>query len=131
MAGGNGPGAALSQLNFPLHLFLNKNQFLYIVETGNHRVTKWNLECIVGQTAAGGNGQGSRNDQLSDPYGIVVDRGRNSLFIGEYGNKRLVQWSLQGARTGKTIISGVVSAGLTMDEQGFLYISDYLRNEVR
>ena len=45
------------------------------------RVTKWNLESMVSQIVAGGNGKGSRNDQLSGPHGIVVDRGRNSLFI--------------------------------------------------
>ena len=86
---------------------------------------------MVGQIVAGGNGQGSRNDQLSNPVGIVVDRERDSLFIGDYGNKRLVQWSLKGARSGKTIISGVLSTGLTMDEQGLLYVSDSFRQEVR
>ena len=60
-----------------------------------------------------------------------MNRGRDSLFIGDAGNKRLVQWSLQGARSGKTIISGVSSTGLTMDEQGFLYVSDWNIQEVR
>ena len=69
---------------------------------------KWNLGSTVGQIVAVGNGKGSRNDQLSNPHGIVVDRGRNSLFISDFGNKRIVQWSLQGARSGKTIISGIV-----------------------
>ena len=131
MAGGNGQGAGISQLNIPSRLFLENNQFLYVTEWSNHRVTKWNLGSMVGRIVAGGNGKGSRNDQLSYPYGIVVDRGRDSLFISDFGNQRIVQWSLQGARSGKTIISGVASAGLTMDEQGFLYISDYLRNELR
>ena len=120
VAGGNGQGAGISQLNVPFRLFLDNNQFLYIVEWSNHSVTKWNLGNTVGHIAADGNGQGSRNDQLNYPVGIVVDRGRDSLFIGDAGNKRLVQWSLQGARSGKTIISGVGSTELTMDEQGFL-----------
>ena len=131
VAGGNGPGAGISQLSYPFRLFLDNNQFLYIIEWGNHRVTKWNLGSMVGQIVAGGNGKGSRNDQLDWPNSIVMDRRRNSLFIGDYGNNRIVQWSLQGARSGKTIISGVSNTGLTMDEQGFLYVSDYIRNEVR
>ena len=131
MAGGNKQGAGISQLNVPFRLFLDNNQFLYILEYSNNRVTKWNLGNTVGQIVAGGNGQGSRNDQLSNPAGIVVDRGRDSLFIGGFGNKRIVQWSLQGARSGKTVISRLSSYGLTMDEQGFLYISDWYRNEVR
>ena len=131
VAGGNGQGAGISRLNFPHCLFLDNNQFLYIVEWVNHRVTKWKLGNTVGQIVAGGNGKGSRNDQLSYPVGMIVDRGRDFLFISYTENDRIVQWSLQGARSGKTIISGVFSCGLTIDEQGFLYVSDALRNEVR
>ena len=131
MAGGNGYGAALSQLNGPFRIFLDNNQLLYIAEYFNHRVTKWKLGNTVGQIVAGGNRIGSRNDQLNRAAGIVVDRVRDSLFISDFGNKRIVQWLLQGARSGKTIISDVRSAGLTMDEQGFLYIPDWHRSEVR
>ena len=131
MAGGNGPGAGISQLYYPHYLFLDGNQFLYINEWSNPRVTKWKLGSMVGQIVAGGNGQGSRNDQLSNSVGVVVDRGRDSLFISDFGNNRIVQWSLQGARSGKTIISDVSSNGLTMDEQGFLYVTDIVKNEVR
>ena len=131
MAGGNGPGAGISQLYNPNYLSLDNNQFLYITEWSNPRVTKWKLGSMIGQIVAGGNGQGSRNDQLSNPHGILVDRGRDSLFISDFSNKRIVQWSLQGARSGKTVISSVSSTGLTMDEQGFLYVSDWFRQEVR
>ena len=131
MAGGNGEGAGISQLNRPNRLFLDNNKFLYIVEWSNYRVTKWELGSMVGQIVAGGNEEGNRNDQLTYPHGIVVNRGRDSLFISDAGNNRTIQWSLQGARSGKTIISGVSGTGLTMDEQGFLYVSDWFRNEVR
>ena len=131
MAGGNGQGGGISQLNYPHNFFLDNNQFLYIGDWNNHRVTKWKLGNTIGQIVAGGNGKGSRNDQLNYPVGIVVDRGRDSIFISDTGNNRTVQWSLQGARSGKTIISGVGSTRLTMDEQGFLYVSDWNRQEVR
>ena len=131
VAGGNGQGAGISQLSRPDRLFLDNNKFLYIVEPGNSRVTTQKLGNIVGQIVAGGNGRGNRDDQLSEPYCIVVDRGRDSLFIGDFRNSRIVQWSLQGAKSGKTIISYVHSTGLSMDEQGFLYVSDWSRNEVR
>ena len=131
MAGGNGQGAGISQFNFPYVLFLDNNQSLYIADWNNNRVVKWNLGSTIGQIVAGGNGAGSRSDQLHGPHGMVVDRGRDSLFISEFYNKRIVQWSLQGARNGRTISSGVRSSGLTMDEQGFLYVSDWDRQEVR
>ena len=131
MAGGNGPGAGISQLYHPYLFFIDSNQFLYIAEWSNYRVTKWKLGSTVGQIVAGGNGKGSRNDQFSGLRGIVVDRGRDSLFISDWGNKRIVQWSLQGVRSGKTVISGVSSWGLTMDEQGFLYVPDWYGSEVR
>ena len=85
VAGGNGQGAALSQLNHPFTpSFLTTNQFLYIVERDNHRVTKWKLGSMVGQIVAGGNGKGSRSDQLDlGQMSIVVDRGRDSVFISD------------------------------------------------
>ena len=67
----------------------------------NFRVSKWNLESMVSQIVAGGNGKGSRNDQLNNPHGIVIDKGRDSIFISDLGNSRIVQWLLQGAKSGK------------------------------
>ncbi|CAM2717496.1 unnamed protein product [Rotaria socialis] len=78
-----------------------------------------------GRIAAGGNGQ------LKYPSDVILDKARDSLFICDRGNKRIVRWFLRNANNGETIISGVTCKGLTMDEQGFLYVSDVEKQEVR
>ena len=131
MAGGHGAGSGLNQLNDPHCLFPSDNQTFYIAEFGNPRVVKWEIGATVGQIVAGGNGPGNKNDQLNHPQDVVVDKGRNCLFICDTGNGRVVQWPLHGARSGKTIISDVACTGLAIDEQGFLYTTDWYRAEVR
>ena len=60
------------------------NTSILLTDFGNHRVIKWNLGSTVGQIVAGGNGRGGRNDQLNHPHGVVVDRGRDSIFISDF-----------------------------------------------
>ncbi|CAF4212014.1 unnamed protein product [Rotaria socialis] len=95
-----------------------------------------------GVTVAGGNGPGTGTNQLNVPHAggngqlkypsdVILDKARDSLFICDRGNKRIVRWFLRNANNGETIISGVTCKGLTMDEQGFLYVSDVEKQEVR
>ena len=118
VAGANEPRGGISQLKLPYDFFLNVNLFLCILEYGNCRVTKWNLGTMVGQIVAGRNGVGSRDDQFNNPQVIAVDRERERecLFISDAGNNCMVQWSLQCVKSGKTVVSGVGSVVLTMDE---------------
>jgi sugar lactone lactonase YvrE len=132
VAGGNGPGAEMNQLHVPHGLFIDDNQALYIAEYSNHRIVKWNFGATQGKIVAGGNGPGDRNDQLYNPGDVILDKAKDYLFIGDAGNNRVVRWSLRGARSGETITNdGSRSGALTMDEQGFLYIVDSHRQEVR
>ena len=42
VAGGNGQGNQLNQLNFPTYLFVDEEQAVYVSDSINHRVMKWN-----------------------------------------------------------------------------------------
>ncbi|CAF4230079.1 unnamed protein product, partial [Rotaria sordida] len=42
VAGGNGEGAGLNQLNWPAYLFVDQQQTVYVSDNNNHRVMKWN-----------------------------------------------------------------------------------------
>ncbi|CAF3806092.1 unnamed protein product [Rotaria magnacalcarata] len=125
VAGGNGPGNGMNQLNIPHGLFVGNDQTLYIADALNNRIVERKIgERSVG-IIAGGNGQ------LKYPTDVIVDKARDSVFICDHGNKRVVRSSLRNSNAMETIISGVICFGLTMEEQGFLYVSDYERNEVR
>ncbi|CAF1315403.1 unnamed protein product, partial [Rotaria magnacalcarata] len=41
VAGGNGRGNGLNQLNCPTYLFVDRQQNVYVSDYWNHRVMKW------------------------------------------------------------------------------------------
>ncbi|CAF1259367.1 unnamed protein product [Rotaria sordida] len=70
VAGGNGKGAGLNQLNWPTYLFIDQQQTVYVSENNNHRVMKWNKGAKEGIVVAGGQGKGNALTQLSNPNGL-------------------------------------------------------------
>ena len=86
---------------------------------------------MSGQVVAGGNKEGNEDHQLSDPSDVIVDKERDNLIICDYGNRRVVRWPRQNRTSGETIISNIDCFGLTIDENGSLYIIDVEKHEVR
>ncbi|CAF4163236.1 unnamed protein product [Rotaria sordida] len=85
-----------------------------------------------GQVVAGGHDQGSRLDQLKYPADVLVDKETDSLIICDLGNDRVVRWSRRSGTTqGEILIDNIECYGLAMDDQRYLYISDYRKHEVR
>ncbi|CAF4787452.1 unnamed protein product, partial [Rotaria sp. Silwood2] len=85
-----------------------------------------------GQVVAGDNGAGRRLDQLYYPTDVLIDKETNSLIICDPGNRRVVRWSRRSGTTqGEILIDNVDPWGLAMDDQKYLYISDYKKHEVR
>ncbi|CAF1187919.1 unnamed protein product [Rotaria sordida] len=131
VAGGNGPGSSLNQLYYPWGLYVDDNETIYVADYENHRIMKWERNATSGQVVAGGNGPGNRSDQLNHPYDVIVDKERDRIFICDYVNKRVVQWPLLHGKSGETIISDMDCWGLTMDEQGSLYVVDPEKYKVK
>jgi sugar lactone lactonase YvrE len=131
VAGGNGKGNGINQLSHPLGLYVDDDQTVYVADQSNHRIVQWKLGATSGQVVAGGNGEGSGAHQLSDPRDVIVDKERDSLIICDHSNHRVVRWPLRNGTSGETIISNISCVGLTMDENGSLYVADYGKDEVR
>lgn len=121
----------MNQLYFPAGLCITEDQTIYIADWFNSRIVEWKIGEKSGTVVAGGNGDGNRNEQLHFPTDVIFDKNRDCFFICDTGNKRIVQWPRRNAQIGTTIITGVTSYGLAMDENGFLYISDHEKDEVR
>ena len=93
---------------------------------------KWNYGASSGEVVAGGNRRGNQTNQLSFPRNVIVDRQTDSLIICDWGNRRVVRWPRQNGTNGETIISDIECfAGLAIDDNGSLYISDFQKNEVK
>ncbi|CAM4964484.1 unnamed protein product [Rotaria socialis] len=133
VAGGNEDGGATNQLYWPCGLFVDDDQTVVIADSGNHRIMQWkNDDTTNGQVVAGGNAQGNRLHQLNSPSDVLIDKETDSLIICDYGNKRVVRWSLRSGTTqGEILIDKINCYGFTMDEQRYLYISDDRKHEVR
>ncbi len=112
-------------------LYVDDNQTVYVADQRNHRIVEWKLGAMSGQVVAGGNGQGSGAHQLSSPTDVIVDKERDSLIICDRSNRRVVRWPRRNGTNGETIISDISCTGLTMDENGSLYVTDTDKGEVR
>ncbi|CAF0816013.1 unnamed protein product [Adineta steineri] len=128
VAGGNGQGQQLNQLNGPQGIFIDKNKNIFIADFWNHRIVEWKYNSNDVQIIAGGNGQGNRMDQLDRPTDVIVDEQTHSIIIADLGNRRVIQWSNQKQQN---LINNIICWGLAMDKNGFLYVSDQGKNEVR
>ncbi|CAF4284370.1 unnamed protein product, partial [Rotaria socialis] len=140
VAGGNGIGDGLNQLNFPAYLFVDRQQNVYVSDNGNHRVMKWNKGAKEGIVIAGGQRAGSALTQLYYPNGIFVDT-LGTLYVVDSLNNRVMRCT-QGDKKQATIIVGGngegeganqfnVPRGLTFDRHGNLYVADMGNNRVQ
>jgi sugar lactone lactonase YvrE len=129
--GENGQGNETNQVYLPYGLYVDDDQTVYIVDAGNHRIVEWKYGAMNGKVAAGGNKAGNGDYQLKNPYDVIVDKERDSLIVCDTDNSRVVRWPRLNGTSGETIISNILCIGLTMDENGFLYVVDFGRHEVR
>ncbi|CAF1364735.1 unnamed protein product, partial [Rotaria sordida] len=132
VAGDSEQGNRLNQLNSPQGICVdNEDQVVYIADWCNHRIMKWKFDLTNGEIVAGGNGAGNRMDQLNNPLDVIIDKETDNLIICDSGNQRVVQWPCRNASRGQTIISNIDCRGLAMDDNRFLYVSNYNKSEVQ
>ncbi|CAF4332376.1 unnamed protein product [Rotaria sp. Silwood2] len=132
VAGGHGNGSATNQLYWPCGLFVDDDQTIVIADYYNHRIIQWKIGDTNGQVVAGGNGEGKRLNQLDYPTDVLIYKETDSLIICDPGNRRVVRWSRRSGTTqGEILIDNINPCRLTMDDQRYLYISDYNKHEVR
>ncbi len=132
VAGGNGKGNHLNQLDSPTFICIDKDDTLYVSDSNNHRVMKWMKYAKEGIIVAGGNGQGNRLSQLNYPQGVIVDD-LCQIYIVDFFNDRVMRWCRE-ATEGTIVIGGNGRGaqsnqlkgprGLSFDRQGNLYVAD-------
>ena len=131
VAGGRGSGNGLNQLSRPQGMFIDDDQTILIADTDNHRIVEWKNNSNNSQIVAGGNEFGSQNDQLNVPTNVIIDQQTDSLIICDWGNRRVVRWPRRNGQTGEVLISNIHCWDLKMDNDGYLYVSDEEKHEIR
>ncbi|CAF1293902.1 unnamed protein product [Rotaria sordida] len=139
VAGGNGKGAGLNQLNAPRFIFVDQQQTVYVSDWDNHHVMKWNKGAKEGIVVAGGQGQGNALTQLSYPQGLFVDT-LGTIYVADPNNDRVMRWP-KGAEQGTVIVGGNGKGeganqfryprGLSFDRHGNLHVADCNNHRVQ
>jgi sugar lactone lactonase YvrE len=139
VAGGNGKGGGLHQLNLPLYVCVDAEHAVYVSDNENHRVMKWVKNAKEGIVVAGGRGQGKDLTQLSRPHGVLVDATGN-VYVADYVNARVMRWC-RGATQGTVVVGGNGEGeranqfygltGLSFDRHGHLYVADFANHRVQ
>jgi sugar lactone lactonase YvrE len=135
-------GNGNNQLNRPYGLYLDEiNSHLYIADLNNHRIQRYTLGIISnGSTVAGGNGAGSRSNQLNSPYAVCLSK-TGVIYIANSSNERIQRWSpgvIYGVTiagiagvigTNKTLLSKPGNVALSLNET-YLYVSEMNNHRV-
>ncbi|CAF1987075.1 unnamed protein product [Rotaria magnacalcarata] len=131
IAGIRGPGPALTALHFPKGIFVNKKQTVFIADSSNNRIMKYNRGVIAGKIIAGKNISGYGSDRMWEPSNVIYDEQSKSYIICDYQNRRVLRWASRSSTFTEELITNKECFGLAMDDEGFLYVSDTELHEVR
>ncbi|CAM4827834.1 unnamed protein product [Rotaria magnacalcarata] len=113
-------------ISMQLRGFDNNNQVL-ARQTLNNTT---NGQVVAG--VAAGKRPGSPLDQLICPIDVLIDKWTDSLIICDMGNRRVVLWSRRSGTTqGEILINNIDCWGLAIDDQRYLYVSNYKKHEAR
>ncbi|CAF0819241.1 unnamed protein product [Adineta ricciae] len=139
VAGGNGRGNQLNQLNYPSYIFVDLERSVYVSDSNNNRVMKWVKGAKEGIVVAGGQGQGDSLTQLSNPQGLVVDQ-CGHVYVADSHNHRVVRW-LPNSTKGSIMVGGNGQGarpnqfncplGISFDRHGNLWVVDWGNNRVQ
>lgn len=156
VAGNIASGSDNQSLSNPKQIDLDSNgQYIYIADTGNHRIQKWRLPInsstpmTSGVTVAGGYGAGNGANQLSSPQSVYVSKKTGAIYIADTDNYRIQRWDV-GATQGVTVagdsevpdITGMTPyngpnqlykpIGVALDpNETYLYVADQTNNRVQ
>ncbi|CAF1557132.1 unnamed protein product, partial [Adineta steineri] len=132
VAGGNGKGDQLNQLNTPSFIFVDEDQSVYVSDRHNNRVMKWRKDAKEGTVVAGGNGRGENLKQFFCPQGVIVDD-LGQIYVADWGNHRVMRWC-EGEEEGEIVVGGNGKGnqsnqlnyprGLYFNDEGNLYVAD-------
>lgn len=83
-----GPGKESARFNNPLAIGISKDNIVYVVDTGNHRIQLFDLK---GNFIKSIGGFGFKDDQFDAPHDIWVNSLIN-IYVSDYNNRRLQRY---------------------------------------
>ena len=97
VAGGHGQGSGMDQFNQPYDLWIsNKTGAIYIADSNNHRIQRWQRGASAGVTVAGDplGLSGSNETLLRNPYRLAINADETFLYVSDGLNSRIQRFQL-------------------------------------
>ncbi len=86
------PGSGDGQFNNPRGLAVDRQGFVYVTDSGNHRIQKFDLE---GNYLLSWGGQGNAPGQFQEPWGLAVDE-EGRVYVADLWNHRIQVFDGEG-----------------------------------
>jgi sugar lactone lactonase YvrE len=127
-------GSGKGQFNLPVDVALDAASNLYVSDSQNGRVQKFNFN-MESATPNQYGSYGYGNGQLIEPSGVAVDPSGN-VWVADYGYSRVVEFKSNGEYI-RTIWGGgegsnefMYATRVAIDSAGNVYVTDYATNKV-
>jgi len=106
----------------PTALAIDHRGYLYIVDSGHHRVLMIEPDGSIVREMGG---YGWEEDSLDRPLDVVVDRGL-ATYVLDAGNRRVVEYDADGNYLGVVLVEEQIGnpVGLELGSAGELYVTD-------
>jgi hypothetical protein len=123
--GGN--GSATGQFNNPKGLAQDNNGNIYVADTGNHRIQKFDAN---GTFISAWGTQGSGDNQFESPVGITYDSGTAHVFVVDSTLNRVQEFNPQGLFIKKFGVAGTAPGqlnnpqGIAVCASGDIYVAN-------
>ena len=127
-------GSDLSSLFYPVSIFVDNNDTLYIADRDNHRILKFYPNSRTGIIVAGNGTPGNEPNQLRGTKGVAVDQ-YGAIIVADSDNYRIQRVPLNST-IGTTLAynSSVSPLGqmrdLHIDVNNNIYVTDSDNNQV-
>ena len=119
-------------------LTMDETGYFYVADFEKDEVRRYRMGESERTVVAGGNGRGSRLDQLSSPLYVFVDRD-HSVYVSDRNNHRVMKWE-EDAKEGIVVAGGQGQGNslsqlirpevVVVDRLGTVYVADRTNNRI-
>lgn len=118
-------GTGNGQFNNPQGIDIDQNQYVYVADTDNHRIQKFDLE---GNFISKWTTASDEDDDLNYPIDVAVDQLNGNVWVADRGNKRVVKFDSDGNFILEVLpVTGCpmdTLRGISTDLEGNAYLAD-------
>ena len=102
---------ARSLLNYPTAISVTANGTMFIMDTSNYRIMRWDAGDPLGVIVAGGQGNGAAFNQIGVSYELFVDSQYN-VYVSENSNHRITLWTILNMTSGVLVSNRLINSSL-------------------